>query len=119
MLHPSDRNLQETILNKERKKEQKRGKATAFPLIHEVVMNPLDILKIQKAWGDFSSRHVQFTQFINYICSHPIVEGDVISCAIEKTDNKGEISSNLKVTKEDLELIKIVQSMGKKAEKKP
>ncbi len=78
-------------------------------------MNPLDLFKMQKAWGDFSSRHVQFTQFINYICSHPIEEGDVISCAIDKTNNGGKISSNLKVTKEDLELIKLVQSMGKKS----
>ncbi len=78
-------------------------------------MNPFDLLKKQKVWGDFSSRHVQFTQFINYISSHPIEEGDVISCAIDKADNGGKISSNFKVTKEDLELIKLVQSMGKKS----
>ncbi len=77
-------------------------------------MNPLDLFKIQKAWGDFSSRHTQFAAFINYVCTHPIEEGDIISVAIDKAENKGKVSSNLKVSNEDLELIKTIQSLGKK-----
>ncbi len=76
-------------------------------------MNPFDLLKIQKAWGTFSSEHPKFTQFIQYVCTHPIEEGDVISVAIEKNGEKGKISSNMKVTEKDLELISILQSMGK------
>lgn len=86
-----------------------------MPLILGVVMNPFDLLKIQKAWGDFSSRHTQFAQFINYVCTHPIEEGDVVSVVIEKNNNGRRVSSNLKVTQEDLELIRIVQSLGKKS----
>ena len=71
-------------------------------------MNPFDLLKMQKAWGSFSSEHPKFTSFISYIASHPI------SVAIEKGENGKKISSNMRVTEKDLELIHLLQSMGKK-----
>mgnify|MGYP004524443743 CR=1 FL=1 len=77
-------------------------------------MNPFDLLKMQKAWGSFSSEHPKFTSFISYIASHPIEVGDVISVAIEKGENGKKISSNMRVTEKDLELIHLLQSMGKK-----
>ncbi len=76
-------------------------------------MNPFDLLKMQKAWGTFSTEHPKFTQFIQYVCTHPIEEGDVISVSIEKDGGKGKVSSNLKVTDKDLELIRMLQGMGK------
>lgn len=76
-------------------------------------MNPFDLLKIQNAWKDFSSEHEKFALFLNYMATHPIEEGDVISVAVEKNEGKGKISSNFRVGQKDLELIKIIQGLGK------
>ncbi len=77
-------------------------------------MNPLDMLKIQKAYGEFASEHPKFTQFLTYICNHPIESGDVIAVSVDKGEGKGKVSSNLKLTDRDMELIHLLQSMGKK-----
>lgn len=77
-------------------------------------MNPFDLLKVQNAWKEFSSEHEKFAQFLNYVASHPIQEGDVISACIEKSEGRGKISSNFRVTEKDMELIKILQGLGKK-----
>ncbi len=77
-------------------------------------MNPLDIFKMQKAYGEFAQEHPKFTQFLTYICTHPIEVGDVIAVSVDKGEGKGRVSSNLKVTEKDMELIHLLQSMGKK-----
>lgn len=77
-------------------------------------MNPFDILKMQKAYSEFASEHPQFTQFLSYVCSHPIEVGDVIAVSIDKGEGRGKVSSNLRVTEKDMDLIKLLQSMGKK-----
>lgn len=77
-------------------------------------MNPFDIFKMQKAYSEFASAHPQFTQFLTYVCSHPIEVGDVIAVSIDKGEGKGKVSSNLRVSEKDLELIALLQSMGKK-----
>lgn len=77
-------------------------------------MNPLDLLKIQKAWSSFSSEHPKFTEFIQYIASNPIEAGDVIAIMVEKGMSGKKIQSNMRVTEKDLELIHILQAIGKK-----
>ena len=77
-------------------------------------MNPMDLFKMQKAWSTFSSEHPQFSQFIQYVCTHPIEVGDVIAVSIDRGENRGKVSSNLRVTEKDLELISLLQSLGKK-----
>ncbi len=69
---------------------------------------------MQKAWSAFSSEHPQFSQFIQYICTHPIAEGDVIAVSVDRGGNRGKVSSNLRVSEKDLELISLLQSLGKK-----
>lgn len=76
-------------------------------------MNPFDLMKVKSAWGEFSQEHPKFCDFLKYICTHPIECGDVIAISIDKGDNKGKVSSNLRVTEKDLELIKLLQGLGK------
>ena len=77
-------------------------------------MNPLDIFKLQKAYGEFQSEHPKFSQFLTYVCTHPIEAGDVIAVSVDKGEGRGKVSSNLKVTEKDMELVTLLQSMGKK-----
>ena len=77
-------------------------------------MNPFDILKMQKAWSSFALEHPQFSQFLQYVCTHPIEEGDVIAVSIDRGEKKGKVSSNLRVSEKDLELISLLQDLGRK-----
>lgn len=77
-------------------------------------MNPFDVLKVKKAWESFSSSHPKTVAFINYLSTSPIEVGDIVSFAVEKGSNGKKISTNFKVTEEDMELVKLIQSLGNK-----
>lgn len=66
-------------------------------------MNPLQLLKIKGMWEDFTKRHPKFPLFLNAVSQSSITEGTIIEITIKKPDGK-EFTSNLKLTKEDMEL---------------
>lgn len=67
-------------------------------------MNPMDILKVKAAWDRFQTAHPKFPAFLN-AASGTIQEGTIIEITIQTTEGK-EVATNLRISKEDLELIK-------------
>lgn len=73
-------------------------------------MNPLDILKFKSLWDDFTSRHPKFPMFMNAVLHNGVKEGTVFEIQVKDPDGK-EFASNLKITKEDMELFEKLKQM--------
>lgn len=73
-------------------------------------MNPLDILKFKSLWDDFTSRHPKFPLFMNAILQNGVKEGTIFEIQVKNPDGK-EFASNLKITKEDMELFEKMKHM--------
>lgn len=73
-------------------------------------MNPLDIMKFKSLWDDFTSRHPKFPLFMNAILQNGVKEGTIFEIQVKDPDGK-EYASNLKITKEDLELFEKLKHM--------
>ena len=73
-------------------------------------MNPMDILKFKGMWDEFTRRHPKFPLFLNAVTQKGITEGTVIEIQIKKPDGT-ELASNLKISKEDMELFQKLSSM--------
>ena len=73
-------------------------------------MNPMDILKFQGMWTEFTRRHPKFPLFLNALAQNGITEGTILEIQVKKPDGT-ELSSNLKITKEDMELFQQLKQM--------
>ena len=73
-------------------------------------MNPMQLLQIRNLWNGFTTRHPKFPKFMNAVYQNGLCEGTVTEIQIRTPDGK-EFASNLKVTKEDLELVQQMRSM--------
>ncbi|SHO54204.1 hypothetical protein [Anaerocolumna xylanovorans] len=68
------------------------------------MINPVKMMKLKKAWETFTGNHPKFPKFIEAVKSKGLQEGSVIEITV--TTASGEtLSSNLKVTMSDVELI--------------
>lgn len=68
------------------------------------VFNPLKLLQFKSAWESFTVRHPKFAAFIQFIAKSGFAEGTIIDIKITMPDGK-ELSSNMKVSPEDIEFI--------------
>ncbi len=73
-------------------------------------MNPMDILKFKGMWDEFAKRHPKFPLFLNAVTQNGITEGTVLEIQIKKPDGI-ELASNLKISKEDMELFQKLRDM--------
>lgn len=69
-------------------------------------MNPMDMMRLGSLWKSFQSRHPKFPKFLK-AASRPGVleEGTVIEIKIVPPNGEG-ITTNIKVSEKDLELLK-------------
>ena len=69
-------------------------------------MNPMDMMRLGSLWKGFQSRHPKFPKFLK-AASRPGVleEGTVIEIKIVSPNGDG-MTTNIRVTREDLELLK-------------
>lgn len=68
------------------------------------MMNPGKMLKMKNAWDKFTSNHPKFPKFLEAVKQRGLKEGTIIEMNI--TTKSGEtLSSNLKLTASDIELI--------------
>lgn len=69
-------------------------------------MNPMDMMRLGSLWTGFQSRHPKFPKFLK-AASRPGVleEGTVIEIKIVPPNGDG-MTTNIRVTREDLELLK-------------
>ena len=69
------------------------------------MVNPAALLSFKKKWDEFSGRHPKFVAFLGALKNQGMAEGSVIDMKV--TMPNGEVfQSNIKLTAEDIELIK-------------
>ena len=73
-------------------------------------MNPMDMMKFAGMWKEFAGRHPKFPLFLNALSQNGITEGTILEIQV-KQPNGTELSSNLKITKEDMELFQKLREM--------
>ncbi len=67
-------------------------------------MNLSSLMQFQNEWTRFKNRHPKFSPFLKAAYSRALQENSVISLKVTAPDGT-EVASNLKVKKEDLELL--------------
>lgn len=75
-------------------------------------MNPAMLFTMKKKFEDFQQRHPKFAMFIQDVMKSGVGEGSVIDISITLPDGR-TLQSNMRVTAEDVELIKDLGSMGR------
>lgn len=71
------------------------------------MINPVKLLEFRQKYGEFESRHPKFVQFIGAIMKSRIGVGSVIEVKVTLPDGR-ELESNMKVSAEDVELMKAI-----------
>lgn len=74
-------------------------------------MNPMAMLQIKKHLETFSSNHPRVVQFLHAVPGR-IQPGSIIEITVKDADGQ-EISTNMRVTQEDMELISQLQQLAK------
>lgn len=74
-------------------------------------INPLKLLQMKNAWDQFTGRHPKFPAFLQALAKGAITEGSVLEITVTTADGK-VISSNLKVTAEDMALIDELKNLA-------
>ena len=67
------------------------------------MLNLGKVLKIKSAWERFAGNHPKFINFINALQHNYLKEGTVFEINVSTEEGK-TISSNIKLSKEDIEL---------------
>lgn len=66
--------------------------------------NPMKLMKLQRAWKLFCENHPKFPRFLRAVRHKGLQEGTIIAITVTTPDGES-LSSNLKLTAADLELI--------------
>lgn len=74
------------------------------------MINPMQLLQIRGMWTEFTSRHPKFPHFLNAVAQNGITEGTIIEIQITTAEGKN-FASNLKISKEDMELFQKMKAM--------
>ena len=71
------------------------------------------MIKMRSAWAKFASNHPRFSAFLNEVGRSGAPEGTVIEIHMEYPDGR-HLSSNMRVSASDIELIESLRSLAKK-----
>ena len=77
-----------------------------------MAIDPMQLFKFKGMWDQFTTRHPKFPAFLKAMSQGAITEGSVLEITVTTAEGK-VISSNLKVTKEDMEMVEEMRRMGK------
>lgn len=66
--------------------------------------NPMKLMQIKSAWEQFTGRHPKFASFLQVLAKDGFQEGTIIEITLTHPDGKS-ISSNMRITHEDIELV--------------
>ncbi len=75
-------------------------------------MNPMALLSIKSSISKFQENHPRFIQFLKAMSQSGMQEGTILECKVITTDGK-EMTTNLKITQDDLELIEKIKELSK------
>lgn len=76
------------------------------------MMNPARLFKLKGAWDKFTQNHPKFPLFINALRNSGMEEGTLIEINITTPEGK-LISTNIKVTQSDKELLADLTELSK------
>lgn len=74
------------------------------------MFNPSKLLKIKGSWERFAANHPKFISFLAALRNNFIKEGTVIEISV-KTDDGRTVCSNLRLTKDDIDLFTEILEM--------
>lgn len=77
------------------------------------MINPKMAFKVMEARNKFTRNHPKFVAFLNVILSGGMPEGTVFEVTVTKPGQE-PITSNIKILKEDLELMESLKELAKK-----
>ena len=77
------------------------------------MLNPLTMMKLNQVKSKFISNHPKFAFFVKNIFSRKIEAGTIIEITV-KRPGENPITSNMKVTESDIELLENVKDIIKK-----
>ncbi len=77
-----------------------------------MAIDPMQLFKMKSMWDQFTQRHPKFPAFLRAMAQGAITEGSVLEITVTTAEGK-VISSNLKVTKEDLEMVEELKNFRK------
>ena len=69
------------------------------------MFNPNKLIKLKNAWNVFSINHPKFPKFLDAVNKNALTEGTVIEINVTTLAGKN-ISSNVKLTKEEAQLFR-------------
>lgn len=75
-------------------------------------MNPMTLLQLKRMWGEFSARHPKFPPFLKAVSQNGLQEGAILEMQVTLPDGR-HYASNLKVTKEDVDMYQQIQEIQK------
>lgn len=76
------------------------------------VMNPAKLFKIKGAWDKFVENHPKFPMFLNAVKGTGVEEGTIIEIIVTTPEGK-TLSTNIKVTPSDKELLAELSEIAK------
>lgn len=76
-------------------------------------MNPMTLLSLKSSLGKFQENHPRFVQFIKAMSDSGIQEGTILECKTITPEGK-EMTTNIKITQDDLELLDKLKELSKK-----
>ena len=69
-----------------------------------MAIDPMQLFKFKGMWDQFTQRHPKFPAFLKAVTQGAITEGSVLEITVTTAEGK-VISSNLRVTREDMEMV--------------
>lgn len=75
------------------------------------MMNPAKLFKLKSAWDTFTKNHPKFPQFLSAVQQNAIREGSIIEINVTTPEGK-TLSTNLKLTASDMELLRSLSEMA-------
>lgn len=77
-----------------------------------MAMNPLAFMRLSSLWNGFTKRHPKFPAFLKAASQAAMQENAILEITVTTPDGK-TLTSNLKVGKEDLEMLQTIRNMQK------
>ena len=74
--------------------------------------NPMAFMQLASLWASFTRRHPKFPAFLKAASQAAMQEGSIVEIQVTTPAGK-TLTSNLRVGKEDLEMIRTIQKMQK------
>ena len=77
-----------------------------------MAMNPMMLMKLRERLQQFQSQHPKFQLFLSAVGQQAIETGTIIEVKVTRPDGK-EMVTNLRLTEDDVESIRMVSEMQK------